>query len=116
MRFLWIAFGFLFLGLGLVGAFLPLLPTVPFILLAAFCFARGSPAFERRLLDHPHFGPHIRAWRTHRAISRTGKRAAFVTFGISAVIGLLVLPGPWRFVPLAPALIGTIWIARLPTA
>jgi hypothetical protein len=116
MRFLWLALGFLSLGLGFVGAFLPLLPTVPFILLAAFCFARGSPAFEQRLLDHPRFGPHIHAWRSRRAISPAGRRAAYLAFGVSALVGLFLLPDPWRFLPLVPAIAGTLWIARLPSA
>src|SRR3546814_2859167 len=62
-RHFYLACGFLSLGLGAIGAFLPLLPTVPFMILAAFCFARSSPALEARLLEHRHFGPHIRRWR-----------------------------------------------------
>ena len=53
MRRLYLALGLLSLGLGAIGAFLPLLPTVPFLLLAAFFFARGNPAWEKRLLDDP---------------------------------------------------------------
>jgi uncharacterized membrane protein YbaN (DUF454 family) len=67
-RHLWTAAGLFFVGLGAVGAFLPLLPTVPFLLLAVFCFARGNPAWEQRLLDHPKWGPPLREWRTRRAI------------------------------------------------
>jgi hypothetical protein len=116
MRLLWLLFGFLALAAGILGIVLPLLPTVPFVILAAFCFARGSPAIERRLLDHPAFGPHIHRWRSRRAISRTGKRAALLAFGSSALIGLVLLPPPWHYLPLVPALVGSIWIARLPSA
>src|SRR3546814_2388991 len=76
------------LGLGGLGVLLPLLPTVPFIILAAFCFARSSTALERKLLDNPRFGPAIRLWREKGAISRRGKRAALAAFAFSAVLGL----------------------------
>ena len=92
VRHLWTAGGVVSFGLGAAGVFLPLLPTVPFMLLAAFCFARGSEAFHRRLLAHPRFGPAIRDWRAHGAISRRGKRAAVAamaaTLGISLLLGV----------------------------
>ena len=103
--------GILSLALGAVGVVLPLLPTVPFMLLAAFCFARSSPKLERWLTEHRTFGPHILAWRTRRAISRKGKRAALLCFAASAILGFLLLASPWSFVPLAVALIGGSWIA-----
>ncbi|MEM1160041.1 MAG: YbaN family protein, partial [Pseudomonadota bacterium] len=70
MKILWTLAGWAAFGLGLLGAALPLLPTVPFMLLAAFCFARGSERFHRWLMNHPRFGPGIRDWQAHRAISR----------------------------------------------
>jgi uncharacterized protein len=87
---------------------------VPFMLLAAFFFARSSPKMERRLLEHPQIGPHITAWRSRRAISRKGKRAALIAFGISAVIGLIALSFPWSCIPLLAALIGGTWIWTRP--
>ena len=102
------------LGLGGLGVLLPLLPTVPFIILAAFCFARSSTALERRLLDNPRFGPAIRLWREKGAISRRGKRAALAAFAFSAVLGLFASPFPWSLIPLAAALIGGTWIWRRP--
>ena len=106
--------GFTSLGLGALGAFLPLLPTVPFVILAAFFFARSSPRMEQRLLDHGQLGPHIRRWREKGAISRRGKRAALIAFGISAVIGLATLALPWSLLPVAAALIGGTWISTRP--
>ena len=62
------------------------------MLLAAFCFARGSEPFHRWLVHHPRFGPPIRDWQAHGAISRRAKRAAVLaiaaTFAVSLLIGL----------------------------
>jgi uncharacterized membrane protein YbaN (DUF454 family) len=116
MRLVFLVLGLLSLAIGFVGVFLPLLPTVPFVILAAFCFARGSARLERWLLDHRTFGPHIRAWRRDRAISRAGKRAAFAAFAVSAAAGLVSLPGWWAWVPALAAVVGGSWIWHLPTA
>ncbi len=108
--------GWAALLLGAVGLALPILPTVPFVILAAFCFARSSPALERRLLDHPGMGPHIRAWRERGAISRRGKIAATLAFAASATAGLLIVDGPARWLPLAAGIVGCTWIWRRPDA
>jgi hypothetical protein len=108
--------GFTSLALGFVGLFLPLLPTVPFVLLAAFCFARSSPALEARILADPRFGPHIRAWRERGSISRRGKAAAVGAFGVSALLGLALLRWPLALVPVAVGLIGSTWILSRPTS
>lgn len=113
-RQLYFLAGWISVGLGIVGAFLPLLPTVPFMILAAFCFARSSPRLEARLLNHPQFGPHIRHWRENGAISRRGKKAALAAFAFSAALALLFAPFPWFLVPLAAALIGGSWIWTRP--
>lgn len=91
VRSLWTAAGLLSVAVGAVGAVVPLLPTAPLMLLAAFCFARGSDRFHSWLIEHPRFGPPIRDWRAHGAISRAGKRAAVVAialaFGASLLLG-----------------------------
>ena len=107
--------GFVSLALGTLGLLLPILPTVPFVILAAFCFARSSPALERRLVEHRTFGPHINAWRTRGAISRKGKTAAALAFAASAALGLLLLDAPWSLIPLAAALIGGSWVMTRPS-
>ena len=80
------------LGLGLIGVVLPLLPTVPLIILAAFCFARSSETMHDWLIHHPYFGPGITNWRDNGAISMRGKQLATlsiaVVFGISLVLGV----------------------------
>jgi uncharacterized membrane protein YbaN (DUF454 family) len=94
MRGLWLGLGGLFLGLGLLGVVLPVLPTTPFLLLAAGCFARSSPRLHHWLLTHPVFGRPIRNWEENGAISRRAKRLAVgsmaAVFALSLVLGL-----PW---------------------
>ena len=95
MRYLWITAGGLCVALGMIGALLPLLPTTPFMLLAAFCFARSSPRLHGWLLAHPTFGPVITRWQAHGAIAPKVKRVAVLTivgcFLFSVVLGLK----PW---------------------
>lgn len=94
MRLVFVLAGWLAFALGLIGIFLPLLPTVPFMLLAAFCFARGSLRFHDWLVDHPRFGPPIRDWREQGAISPAGKRAAMAAIGASLALSLALGVAP----------------------
>ena len=112
-RIFYLISGYIALGLGIAGIPLPILPTVPFILLAAFCFARSSPKLEQYLLDHKVFGPHIVSWRERGAISRKGKIAALVTFAASIGLAAVFAPMPWALAP-AAALIGGTWIWTRP--
>ena len=94
IRLIWTLAGGTALVLGLAGIVLPLLPTTPFLLLAAFCFARASPRLEMWLVEHPRFGPPIRDWRAEGAISTRGKVAALLAIGVTFAISLaLGLPG-----------------------
>ncbi len=68
--------------LGFVGVFLPVVPTVPFLILASYAYSKGSPRFEKWLLEHPKFGPPVKAWREHGVIKRTPK--------VLATLGLMV--------------------------
>jgi uncharacterized membrane protein YbaN (DUF454 family) len=75
-------------ALGLIGVVLPLIPTVPFMLLAAFCFARSSERLHGWLLAHPSFGPPILDWQERGAISLQGKRIATLSIGLVFTISL----------------------------
>ena len=80
------------LALGIIGLFLPVVPTVPFVLLAAWASSKGWPQLEQYLLNHEHFGPHIRSWREHGAVSRRAKYlAAAMISGSIALLWLLPL-------------------------
>ena len=95
MRLLWLAAGLMFVALGIIGALLPVMPTTIFLILAAGCFARSSPALEARLLNHPRYGPTLRAWRAEGAIGRKGKIAACKGMAIGFLVFLLsVHPQP----------------------
>ncbi len=95
MRALWVAVGVLAVALGLLGAVLPLLPTTPFLLVAAWAFGRSSPRWHAWLLQHPTLGPGLRRWQERGAISRRAKVAALVAIAITLAIGVLMgVSGP----------------------
>ena len=79
--------------LGVIGVFVPGLPTVPFLLVAAWAGGRGWPRLEAWLLAHPRHGPAIRRWRDHRAVPRRAKWLASATMlASSALIGVSAAP------------------------
>lgn len=113
-RQLYFAAGITSVALGAIGAFLPLLPTVPFLILAAFCFARSSPALEARLMNHPRYGPHLVAWREKGVVSRKAKLSATAAFAASIVVGFIAMPLPWSLIPAGVAVICGSWLWRRP--
>jgi len=94
IRFGWLALGVFCVGLGIVGALLPLMPTTIFLILAAGCFARSSPRLEAWLLDYPRFGPTLRAWRRDGAMSRRAKAMAVGGMATGYAIFLAVADPP----------------------
>ena len=85
----WLVIGFLALALGIIGIPLPLLPTTPFILLAAFAFARSSERLHRWLLEHDTFGTMIENWQRHGAISTRAKALSVVSMAVLFVVAIL---------------------------
>ncbi|MEM7749383.1 MAG: YbaN family protein [Pseudomonadota bacterium] len=104
-RYLWQCAGGLSLALGVLGIFLPLLPTTPFLLLAAYCFQRSSPRLHRWLMEHPTFGPMIKDWQEHGAISRSAKLQAMLA--LAAVLGLSIVLGVDRIILLVQVVVLT---------
>ncbi len=113
---LWLA-GSVSLALGLIGVVLPGLPTTPFILLAAACYAKASPRLHRWLLNHRFLGPMVRDWEAHRSLTRRSKTVAQVSMvvmvGLSAW-GLRDRPVLLAIVLIA-AVIGVLVVASIPT-
>lgn len=114
-RVLWLTAGTLALAAGVVGIFLPLLPTTPLVLLAAWCFSRGSRRWEAWLLGHPRFGPMVRDWRRHRAIPLRAKQMAFVMMAVSSAIAWWAMPASLGWLPAAICAAVAAWMWRLPT-
>lgn len=117
LAYIFLVLGLLFAGLAFVGAFLPVLPTVPFLIVAAACFARSSRRLENWLLSHRHFGPLLTEWRRRGAIPRRAKWSSLV--GIMAGFAFFV----WSVQPGAPLmlavgglmLVGVVFVFTRPT-
>lgn len=117
-RALFLVLGLFFTGLGFVGAFLPVLPTVPFLILAAACFTRSSARLERWLLDHPQFGPLLRDWRERGAIPVRAKwmAAGGCAFGFALFLWGSSPGWPLTLVVLAVMGFGVIFVFTRPDA
>ncbi len=110
-RRLYLVAGIVSTALGAAGAILPLLPTVPFLLLAAFCFARSNKTWEQKILDHPSWGPMIEDWRSRRAIPRRSKVAAIATIAAGIPFTWFTLGYPWVWISVAVLFTLGVWIA-----
>ena len=94
-RRLWVIAGGMALGIGVVGIVVPLLPTTPFLLLAAYCFSRGSRRLHDWLLNHPTLGPPIRDWREHRSVSGKAKLSAMIAIALIFALSVLLEAPAW---------------------
>jgi uncharacterized membrane protein YbaN (DUF454 family) len=115
MRWIYLALALLFLLLGIIGIFLPVLPTTPFILLAAWAAARSSPRLLNWLENHTAFGPMIIDWRRGGVVRRRSKWIATL---VMSATGLYLVLGrqPWWAAALAIGIMTTvaIWLWRRP--
>ena len=84
----WLCLGIVCVALGAIGVVMPLLPTTPFMLLAAFAFARSSDRLHHWLINHKMFGPMIKNWNEHGAISRKAKIASMISIVVIVLISL----------------------------
>ncbi|MFV0623425.1 YbaN family protein [Sphingomonas sp. ac-8] len=116
-RLAWLSLGLLLVAIGFVGIFVPLLPTVDFLILALACFARSSPRLELWLLRHPRFGPALTAWQRHGAIPRHAKWAACLSMTVGyALFCWGARPPLWLALTIAAVLAAcALWILRRPT-
>lgn len=117
-RYLILAFGWIFLGLAVIGMLLPVIPTTPFLLLAAACFMRSSERLHRWLLSHPRYGPLIADYLEGRGLTVTTKVVSIGTMWLSIVAGIVFfVPYPVAdLLMLAVAISVTAYLLQLPTA
>ncbi|WP_319825199.1 YbaN family protein [Thalassovita sp.] len=90
MRYIWFTLGLISLAIGFAGVVLPLVPTVPMMILAAFFFARSSERLHGWLIEHPTFGPSIQDWQERGAISAKGKRIATLSIAVVFLFSVLL--------------------------
>ena len=108
-RLFWLTIGLASLAAAAVGVLLPLIPTTPFVILAAFCFMKSSQRLHDWLVNHRVFGPMIVDWREYGAISRPAKRIAIASMGAVFVLSLILKAPAWVLAVQAPVLAVCIW-------
>ncbi|NBD20342.1 DUF454 family protein [Aquabacterium fontiphilum] len=116
-RHLLVLAGLVSLGLAGLGVALPGLPTTPFVLLAAGCFAKASPRLHTWLVNHRWMGPMVRDWEAHRSLPRRIKVLAIAMMVIMVSLSVWQLAGrPWAQGAIALAgVIGVVVVWRIPT-
>lgn len=110
------ALGCLCVALGVIGIFLPLLPTTPFLLLAAWLFARSSKRFHHWLVSHPKLGPFILMWQSGNGIERKVKIRILICLWASMGVSMIIIAKLWAVMALSCSGLGvSIYILKLPT-
>jgi len=112
-----VALGSVALGFGVLGIFLPLLPTTPLLLLAAACYTRGSPRLNRWLLSHPTLGRYISDYREGRGMTAKAKAVSLSLLWLGCGASAWALPQTWVRLLLLAVVVGVTWhLVRLKTA
>jgi hypothetical protein len=96
IRYVLVAIGWVAVVLGVLGIFLPLLPTTPFLLLASACFMRGSPKLNKWLHQHPQLGPILVNWHQHGAVTSVVKRRGLIMIVLSFTFSIVMVPLWWH--------------------
>ncbi len=99
-RSAYLLLGLLMTGLGILGAFLPVMPSTCFFIFAAYFLGQSSERLERWILQHPQFGPLVVSWQEHRAIPRSGKVAACMGMALGEIL-VVVSGAPWFVIVVA---------------
>jgi uncharacterized membrane protein YbaN (DUF454 family) len=116
VRYAYLAIGCFFVGLGVLGAFLPVLPTTPLLLISLWAFSKSSIRLERWLLEHKRFGPRLVAWRTNRVIPLAAKLAAWGSMIASLTIMAIASRPLWQIGIAAGVMaIGAAYVASKPS-
>ena len=108
-RLFWLTVGLASLAAAAVGVVLPLIPTTPFVILAAFCFMKSSQRLHDWLVSHRVFGPMIVDWREYGAISRSAKRMAIASMGAIFALSVVLQAPVWVLAVQAPVLAACMW-------
>ena len=119
VRWIFLTLGWLFFVLGIIGALLPVMPTAPFILLAAGCWARSSRRFHFWLINHKYFGKFVRDWENNHAVPFYAKCLATIMMAISTSMLFYRLPADMMWVAWAVAAVCSgvaVYLFRLPNA
>lgn len=116
MQHAWLALGWFFVALGAIGALLPVVPTVPFLLIAAWAFSKSSPRLMYRILSHPRYGPPVRAWQERGVIGPFAKTWAVVAMAGGVVFSWFIGMPDWLVAAQATACLGVAaFIVTRPT-
>jgi len=116
LRYLLLGVGCVSVALGVIGIFLPVMPTTPFLLLAAACFARSSPRFHGWLLEHRVFGPLVRSYQSGEGIPLKAKVLAIGSMWVSIGVSCWLVPLPWaQGLMLVSAVAVTVYLLRQKT-
>lgn len=113
-RAIYRAIGVLFVLIGAIGVVLPILPTVPFLIVSAFCFARSNPEWADRLYNHKSYGESLRDWRDRGAIRRTAKWAAIGAMSLGILFTGFTVGFPWVLISAAVLVTVGPWIWTRP--